>query len=308
MHRIDENTYIDDTLVTCAEYQLFIDEMRAQGKYYQPDHWIFYQFQAGKAREPILGPRLSDAKAFCEWLTQRDGGMWKYRLPSREEALNHVLKTPTQVPLGYWVTDVDDQYHFIWIDPIPIDARGINGDFGIDIQHDLDHAIARARLRGLILEYNFARDLDLVRTHISIIHRVIARRLDRALVHARDRAIAFDQDFSLVLTRDLGLRIDHTPLSVFDVAHDLDLAFVIDHNIDCNLVRRHTLSLAHDLKNAHDLAHVLALTIGRSIARDIDRIFNDTLDLFVDVFTIQERIIARSPAFEGIRLVKERIR
>ena len=28
MQRIDENTYIDDTLVTCAEYQLFIDEMR----------------------------------------------------------------------------------------------------------------------------------------------------------------------------------------------------------------------------------------------------------------------------------------
>ena len=26
-HRIDEKTYIDDTLVTCAEYQLFIDEM-----------------------------------------------------------------------------------------------------------------------------------------------------------------------------------------------------------------------------------------------------------------------------------------
>lgn len=27
MQRIDENTFIDDTLVTCVEYQLIIDEM-----------------------------------------------------------------------------------------------------------------------------------------------------------------------------------------------------------------------------------------------------------------------------------------
>jgi hypothetical protein len=55
--RIDENTYIDDTLVTCAEYQLFVDEMREEGKYSQPDHWISYQFPGGKAKEPILGLR-----------------------------------------------------------------------------------------------------------------------------------------------------------------------------------------------------------------------------------------------------------
>ena len=68
---IDENTYIDDTLVTCPEYQLFIDEMREQGKYYQPDHWTSYLFLKGHAREPISGMRKSDALAFCNWLTKR---------------------------------------------------------------------------------------------------------------------------------------------------------------------------------------------------------------------------------------------
>jgi hypothetical protein len=57
--RIDENIYIDDTLVTCVEYQLFVDEMREQGKYYQPDHWTSYQFPKGLARESILGVRRS---------------------------------------------------------------------------------------------------------------------------------------------------------------------------------------------------------------------------------------------------------
>jgi hypothetical protein len=60
--RIDENIHVDDTLVTCTECQLFIDEMREQGKYYQPS----YQFPKGQAQIPILRVRLSDATSFCE--------------------------------------------------------------------------------------------------------------------------------------------------------------------------------------------------------------------------------------------------
>jgi len=32
------------------------------------------------------------------------------------------------------------------------------------------------------------------------------------------------------------------------------------------------------------------------------------LDLFIDIYTLQERIAGRSPVFEGIRIVKERVR
>src|SRR5574339_91151 len=99
--RIDENTYIDDTLVICAEYQLFIDEMREKGKYYQPDHWISYQFPKGSPREPILGARHSDAVAFCRWLTQRENREWNFRLPFQKESLTHQIKLVNQISLGY---------------------------------------------------------------------------------------------------------------------------------------------------------------------------------------------------------------
>src|SRR5512145_3354714 len=101
--RIDENTYIDNTLVTCAEYQLFIDEMREQGKYYQPDHWTSYEFLKGKAKEPVLGVRYSDALSFCAWMVEREDGEWSYRLPALIEADQYPLKYYFQIQIGYWV-------------------------------------------------------------------------------------------------------------------------------------------------------------------------------------------------------------
>src|SRR5215216_2907808 len=108
MQRIDENTYIDDSLVTCAEYQLFIDEMREEGKYYQPDHWISHQFKQGKAREPILGVRRIDAIAFFYWLTRRENGKWKYRLPSYPETIGYQLKAHVPASIGYWIVGGED--------------------------------------------------------------------------------------------------------------------------------------------------------------------------------------------------------
>jgi formylglycine-generating enzyme required for sulfatase activity len=109
MQRIDENTYIDDTLVTCAEYQLFIDEMRERAKYYQPDHWSSYQFPKGEAQAPIVGVRFSDAKTFCEWLTQREGGEWSFRPPAIGEAEKYKLTNPLHSPLGYWVAGTNGE-------------------------------------------------------------------------------------------------------------------------------------------------------------------------------------------------------
>ena len=36
---LSETVYRDTSLVTCAEYQVFLDEQRAQGTFCQPDHW-----------------------------------------------------------------------------------------------------------------------------------------------------------------------------------------------------------------------------------------------------------------------------
>ena len=86
--RIDDTTEIDTDFITCAEYQLFLDEMRTQGEYYQPDHWTAYTFFETtpklSATDPVLGVRAEDAKAFVIWLNKREKAA--YRLPTPTEA------------------------------------------------------------------------------------------------------------------------------------------------------------------------------------------------------------------------------
>ncbi len=62
------------------------------------------------------------------------------------------------------------------------------------------------------------------------------------------------------------------------------------------LDRANTENFIPDFKRASDLAlrHTLE--------------FDGDVDVYLDLLTLQARIAGRSPAFEGIRLVKERIR
>src|SRR5262245_19879605 len=74
LQRIDDKREIDLTYLTCAEYQLFLDDIHAHGNYCQPDHWTDITFARGQASEPVCGIRYEDAEEFCKWLTQRQGG------------------------------------------------------------------------------------------------------------------------------------------------------------------------------------------------------------------------------------------
>lgn len=85
MMRIDEAKYVDTTLVTNAEYQLFLNERRIEQAYHQPDHWPNYTYESGNGRKPVTGVRPADAEAFCDWLTERDTAGWRYRLPLSSE-------------------------------------------------------------------------------------------------------------------------------------------------------------------------------------------------------------------------------
>jgi predicted NACHT family NTPase len=95
--RIDEKTDIDNSLITCAEYQLFIDDKRKNGKNRQPDHWHNHRFPQGDAAKPIAGVRASDAEEFCQWLAGR--GTAHYRLVTSVEAENHPVRSQD---VGYW--------------------------------------------------------------------------------------------------------------------------------------------------------------------------------------------------------------
>jgi len=241
MYRIDENTSIDDTLITCAEYQLFLDKLRRRREYCQPDHWADYRFPAGQARRPVLGVRHSDAEAFCAWLTQREGEAWRYRLPNAEEAAEYPLKPCDIAPLGYWLAGMGHS-RFAWNGPVPSNPRALP----LDHAHALDHS------RVIALDHDLAFTL----------------------------ALALDRALDLTLPVDRALNLDHS--RVIALALDRDLAFTLAIALD----RALDLDLAVDL----DRARVRALV----------------LDLYLDILTLQERIAGRSPAFEGIRMVRER--
>ena len=107
--RLNETTDIDLTYISCAEYQLFLNEQRRDGDACPPDHWAKPRFPKGSALIPVTGLRASDAIAFCHWLTARlnqlgslyqEAGVTVFsgpitiRLPQREEVEEHPIEPP----------------------------------------------------------------------------------------------------------------------------------------------------------------------------------------------------------------------
>jgi energy-coupling factor transporter ATP-binding protein EcfA2 len=119
LQHIDEDIDIDLKYITHAEYQLFLDESRMQGKYYQPDHWTENVFPKGTAQTPISGVRAEDAEAFCQWLSQRRGGGISYRLPLPKEANEYPADISSKEFAAWcknnnayqlnWMTEVEEQ-------------------------------------------------------------------------------------------------------------------------------------------------------------------------------------------------------
>ncbi len=112
LQRIDEDIDIDLKYITHAEYQLFLDESRTQGQYYQPDHWTGYNFPKGCAQNPVSGVRAEDAKAFCQWLSQRQGGGISYRLPKLQEAKEYPADLDSK-EFATWCKN-NNIYHLNW--------------------------------------------------------------------------------------------------------------------------------------------------------------------------------------------------
>jgi hypothetical protein len=288
MIRIDENTYIDDTLVTCAEYQLFIDEMREQGKYYQPDHWTSYQFPEGQAHAPIVGVRFSDAIVFCDWLTQREAGERSFRPPTYLEAEHDLLTKTTQSTLGYWIIGSAGNMQLTWVGHPPINPR--------------------------FLDYKLltSRDVEL--------DNLVKRSLDRTVYRYLDIEISRDVVFSLTkllrIAKNSGRIINHVYHLSHDLLHFLDLVITrtrINNNYT-NLARAN--ALAHDIvrKSVQGLKHVDYNQFAKkdkNLKEFIHRrenLIDEFCDVYTDIFTLHERIAGRSPAFESIRLVKERVK
>ncbi len=177
MHALNEQTFIDTTLVTHAEYQLFLNEMHSRGKDYQPDHWADFTFPAGQGRQPALGVRHSDAQAFCVWLSERVGGVWRYRLPDEKDLAqaDQGIRKDLSQDTGYWT---EGERRFVWSQeqPSPSLSTCLQATLtrARDLARtlDLDPDLARA------LADEVARDLALdIYIHLFLLQERRARRL-----------------------------------------------------------------------------------------------------------------------------------
>lgn len=312
--RIDQNTYIDNTLVTCAEYQLFIDEMRNKGKYYQPDHWVSFQFPQGSAQKPVLGVRLTDAIAFCEWVQKTNRG-WKFRLPTREEAEEYLIENSELQGLGYWKERfiVNLASYFAWIGNIPGDPRGItrhlhvlnhlgvaSEDYDIfqrPISDPLHLDLSLYRIDALMRKELI--DRRNVTGNLIRIHDIdIAMKLSRELVDALKRDL--DRDLDRAFKPDLS-RLKTFDLPTIKAFHDYATAMGYG-SLSALDGHRDVLVFAYHFKNELNQCFELI----RALDGDMHWQHHIVHDLYTDIITLQLRILGRCSAFEGIRLVKER--
>jgi energy-coupling factor transporter ATP-binding protein EcfA2 len=335
-YRLDEERYLATSLITCAEYQLFLDEQRAQGKWLQPDRWMNWHFPPGQGRMPVLGVRATDAEAFCEWLTEREGGGWRYRLPSNEEVFqgssHQGLAEMMNFGVGFWATGATIHYkdantsRFLTREIVQkYLAEDIDNFLHLDRAPHLDHAP----------HYNFALDRifafvrTLVRNHDRGIDRTLQLNfnLERALyldslyglsldhVRARASTLGLDNVLSIDLYRDLGgtvvLALDRD-LARFNKA--MPFAEVI--RLLRLLVRLSSLGVigfcVFELAEApvqrrRRKLFCIGKTIHRDEEEDILRLtINTYQNLYVDFATLEARIAGTLQPFEGILFVKER--
>ncbi|MEZ4595077.1 MAG: NACHT domain-containing protein, partial [Chloroflexota bacterium] len=199
--RLDETTYADTSLVTQAEYQLFLDEMRSQGRYLQPDHWREMQFSKGEGQEPVSGVRPSDAQAFCDWLSARSPGPWQFRLPTEQETARlaqSAAENAEETPISYWFQK-NGQLHLA-------QSATLQND------HDLVQTLQRQLQQKLFNDLLAFQDVNETDEGVRRLQKVILEQAKRRAFSVLDleRRLSFTENdgeeigrfFSLVQDRD----------------------------------------------------------------------------------------------------------
>ncbi len=336
--RLNEVLEIDTSYISCAEYQLFINEKLATGEYRQPDHWRETGFAEGAAQQPIAGVRSSDAAEFCDWLTLRSAARGnqnqRFRLPTPEEAsdnpvrssraddrfdslrVGHVgtwarAKPPVVVGLAQGVREdaLSRARRSAWahliahLRPLARDrdralTLGLHRDRGLDRVRALSHDLGHARDLNLDFDLNLVRDLN----------------LDRDL--GLDRALASGHGLGDLLVRDLARALDRgldRARTGLDRARDPDLALglaraldrVFDRALDLDRVRDFAGALDRSLDRALDLAR--DRDCARGLVLDSDGANRDRIITVCLILAgLNERVEGNLASWEGIRIVRER--
>jgi energy-coupling factor transporter ATP-binding protein EcfA2 len=300
--RIDDDHYIDNQLISSAEYQLFIDDRRASGDFRQPDHWRDARFTPGSAQLPVLGVRPSDAEEFCAWLSARHEGEWGYQIPDKDQ------KDWSLNSAGYWSsTSAGPSLCGLPSAPIRPSAAALNSLYLDDVER-LDrakHLVERLAKRTLAHELDDwrRRSLDFDRRLERAWNRT--RALDRAL----DLDFEIDRDFARAVDGNLDLDRRHARESALgDVSERsgktaLDIETSIRQIIEFEAQAAKLGNTTHRL--ARSLAARLLLVAPKPIPMYVQAV-SDYLRVFLDLAILELRIDGKLPPFEGIRIMKVR--
>lgn len=302
MAYIDEETYVDTSLITCAEYQIFLDEERAQGIDRQPDHWSTTYFPSGQAGSPVLGVRLSDAVAFCAWLTARESGIWRYRLPKAgsEYKLSRALENTI-----YWVDD---------------GTKGTRLRETLSSEMIVREVQKQITSRGtspykLIGVRTLVSDLirDLARDLVQLNNRLfdLGRNLDYILDHGSNFAVTLKVASHFTLARDLSRSLNHVLSSVRTLNSTRAPGSRFEGKTLPEFLDESTNFLVETL--AGHFTYWLQeqpSSQNRNERRQLDEMVYEIMDIHFEVYitfeVLRERIQGVLPVREGILIVKER--
>ncbi len=289
--RLNEVMDISDSYVSCAEYQLFIDDMLAEGIYRQPDHWPGTSFTNGSARLPVSGVRASDASEFCKWLTrrmkERGHANYIFRLPTAEEAASAAIS-----PRG-------DRFDSLRVDTVGTWTGGIPKVVGAG-------PTARAAQQDLLVE--------LIRV---LPDRRVANigefdYLSEVAELATSKAFDLDLERAADLAGSPG-RGAHREL-VFTLNLIARRAHALDEEATLTSFRNRLLGEMFDYKRRSGSLYI-ERSRGTERARALSLVQDDLkswysgekAEILLILVALEERIKGNLPAWEGIRIVRERI-
>jgi hypothetical protein len=314
MVAINERTFVDSDYISHAEYQLFLDEMRALSMYHQPDHWVEFRFRPGQALTSAVGMRSSDARAFCNWLQARDGN-FDFRLPQYGEMkiyeVDFASKNLPGTAEGFWTNDgfarivwSHDRPRFSYTETL------ISRDLlekGIPARA---RTTTRSRAQTLDLARNVAVALGRNRDVTSSLIRGLARSVSLSLnlppnlEHILQRVAASYRNRHLDLDRAIN--------SVFGIEPDIGMDSALDFGLSRNLGQYKSYQ---DIRWTLRVLSLYLATRSDPNPRPLfekwffrrQESFNAVwLHLYQSLVLLEARIDGMIPATEGIRIIKER--
>ncbi|MEO0688594.1 MAG: SUMF1/EgtB/PvdO family nonheme iron enzyme, partial [Cyanobacteria bacterium J06649_11] len=292
--RIDHQTEIDRDFITFDEYQLFIDEMRQQGKNLQPDHWKTEKFPDGDARKPITGVRSTDAEEFCEWLTKKESlPEFSYRLPTIRETKEITAVDPD---IGCWcknndalkISGITVKQWQNWQQELSayfvVQNKNITLDFDLYLYLDLD----------LYLDLELYRNLD------RYFDLELYRYLDRNLDFYRNLDLDLYRYLDLDLYRYLDLKIKTNTASNFSLLYFPLIPLILFYESISKIYAE--ASQNKKIRQNLKLSRQECEQKSQEYTKKKDNIFK----LYAYLVLMEQRQEGKMPAWEGIRIVRER--